>query len=130
VRDVRWQLLRVRINPAVDRNGLAVIGEIGLSGGAPRAVNGAGQTHHGSGGLGFKRILTPKAGGKITPLAPGYGNNGRFGQPTGSVEKGWGCSFLSPALMDIWRSVSFTSGRSVRCGYSILIEVIHQGLRR
>jgi DNA repair protein RadA/Sms len=51
---------------SVDR-GLAVIGEIGLSG-ELRAVPQLDRRITEAARLGFKRILTPKAGGKITPL--------------------------------------------------------------
>ena len=51
---------------SVDR-GLAVVGEIGLSG-ELRAVPQLDRRITEAARLGFKRILTPKAGGKIAPM--------------------------------------------------------------
>jgi DNA repair protein RadA/Sms len=47
--------------------GLTVVGEIGLSG-ELRAVSQLDRRVAEAARLGFKRILTPKAGGKISPL--------------------------------------------------------------
>ena len=72
---------------SVDR-GLAVVGEIGLSG-ELRAVPQLDRRIGEAARLGFKRILTPKAGGKISPL-PKDIEILSFGSLREAVEKGLG----------------------------------------
>lgn len=72
---------------SVDR-GMAVVGEIGLSG-ELRAVPQLDRRIGEAARLGFKRILTPKAGGKISPL-PKDIEILSFGSLREAVEKGLG----------------------------------------
>jgi len=72
---------------SVDR-GMAVVGEIGLSG-ELRAVPQLDRRIGEAARLGFKRILTPKAGGKISPL-PKDIEILTFGSLREAVEKGLG----------------------------------------
>jgi DNA repair protein RadA/Sms len=72
---------------SVDR-GLAVVGEIGLSG-ELRAVPQLDRRIGEAARLGFKRILTPKAGGKISPL-PKDIEILSFGSLREALEKGLG----------------------------------------
>lgn len=69
-------------------HGLAVVGEIGLSG-ELRAVAQLDRRISEAARLGFKRILTPKAGGKITPL-PKDIEILAYGSLREAVEKGLG----------------------------------------
>jgi DNA repair protein RadA/Sms len=77
---------------SVDR-GLAVVGEIGLSG-ELRAVPQLDRRIGEAARLGFKRILTPKAGGKISPL-PKDIEILSFGSLREAVEKGLGGSKIT-----------------------------------